>query len=143
VLDLVADTDDDGAAASSGRNTKAQGGAASDAQKKFLRSLITKNRLGDTPNVLRRLFEGAGVTLAEGATVNATVDTLTKGQCSTLIETIKDGPVPDPERPSDVPPAAPGEFTHPPAGPEPTLGQPEITADDSDPANHPPMELHG
>jgi hypothetical protein len=125
VLDLVADTDDDGALASSGRARSGDSTPASDKQRKFLRSLITKNRLGDQPHVLRRLFEGAGVVLAEGATVNATVDVLTKGQCSLLIETIKDGPVRDGS--SDVPGAGGDEFTHPSVEPDPAFDDAQRT----------------
>lgn len=119
VLNLVADADDDGALAGAGGG-RGSGQLASDKQKKFLRTLITQNRFDGA--ALRPVFEKAGVTLEEGATLNGVIDTLTKSQCSALIETIKDGAVPTGE--SDVPPPAEGEFQHPPQDEE--LFSPEV-----------------
>jgi hypothetical protein len=107
VLNLVADADDDGRAAGGG-NSASGGALASDKQKKFLRQLITQHRLD--VHAMDTLLKGAGAPLAEGEKVNDAVNRLTMGQCSTLIEKIKDGPVRTGG--SDVPGAGAGEFVH-------------------------------
>lgn len=116
VLNLVADMDDDGALAT-GNGGRGGGALASDKQKKFLRMLITQKNLNAT--ALRPLFETHGVEVVAGTTLNQIVDTLTKPQCSGLIETIKDGPIPTGK--SDVPPPADGDFTREPVEPDATL----------------------
>jgi hypothetical protein len=106
VLNIVADADDDGALATA--NGGQRGGAlATDAQKKFRRTLITQNRLDEA--TVRRLFSGVGFAVEDGEKVNDAVNRLTKAQCSSLIEFIKEGAIPTGE--SDVP--APEGFEHP------------------------------
>jgi hypothetical protein len=110
VLNLVADDDDDGASAAAGRGEGASHGdaLASDAQKKFLRQLITQNRLDE--GTVRRLFGAVGFAARDGEKVNDAINRLKKGQCSSLIEFIKEGAVPDGS--TDVP--APEGFEHAP-----------------------------
>ena len=100
VLGLVADADDDGRGAGGGTGA-ARGSSqlATDKQKKFLRTLITQNRLDVV--VMGALLTGVGRPLQEGEKVNDVINTLSRDQCSTLIETIKDGAIPTGE--SDVP----------------------------------------
>lgn len=105
-----------GSRQSSGPRRSSGGGAASDAQKKFLRQLITQNSLN--AEVMDALFRGAGFARGEGEKVNDAINRLSKQQCSTLIEAIKDGPVRTGE--SDVP-SSPDEFTHPEPVEDPTL----------------------
>jgi hypothetical protein len=113
VLNLVADDDDDGARAAQGRR---QGPAvASDAQKKRLRTDITKYSL--TADEVDVLFKGAGFQRGEGEKVNDAIERLTAGQVSTLIDTLSQGAVKTGG--SDVP--SDDGFTHPPAEPDPVL----------------------
>jgi hypothetical protein len=110
VLGLVADDDDDGAQATAGAAvaSRSGGGLASDPQKKFLRTLITQNRLDE--GTVRRLFGSVGFAARDGEKVNDAVNRLTKAQCSSLIEFIKDGAVSTGG--TDVP--AESGFEHPP-----------------------------
>jgi hypothetical protein len=119
-LNLVAD-DDDGNAASAGTQQQTQqaaqtGALATAPQKKFLRMLVTKNRLDVM--TMAALLKGAGFELPEGEKVNDAIDRLTKGQVSAVIDEIQKGAIKTGE--SDVPSDA-GEFTHPPAEPDETL----------------------
>jgi hypothetical protein len=98
--------------ASSGTHRSSGGGLATDAQKKFLRQLITQNKLD--ADIIDRLFTGVGFARSEGEKVNDAINRLSKGQCSSLIEFIKEGAVPTGG--TDVP-AEPG-FEHP-VDPEP------------------------
>lgn len=82
---------------------------ATPAQLKFLRTLITRNRV--TPEIMARLFESIDFGLEASEKVNDAVKRLTRGQCSSLIEFIQDGAIKTGE--SDVP--SDGDFTHPPA----------------------------
>lgn len=108
VLNLVADDDDDGHRAAAGQQRQQTNGSsdlASTAQKKFLRTLITQNKLD--AHVMTTLLKGAGFDLGDGEKINDAINRLSKGQCSTLIETIKEGAVPTGESdvPNDNPPA--------------------------------------
>jgi hypothetical protein len=114
VLNLVADADDDGALATAGG--RGGGALASDKQKKFLRTLITQNNL--TAEIMDTLFKGAGFQREDGEKVNDAINRLSKQQCSTLIETIKDGAVKTGE--SDVPSDA-SDFERPPIVDDGTL----------------------
>jgi hypothetical protein len=121
VLNLVADDDDDGARAAAGRSQQTPRNSpdlATPAQKKFLRQLVTQHSL--KPDVMDTLLRGVEFTRGEGEKVNDAINRLTRGQCSTLIETIKDGPVRTGE--SDAtPPDAGSEFVHEPADPDETF----------------------
>jgi hypothetical protein len=83
-------------------------------QKKFLRSLITKNGLN--VDVMSALLKGVGFSLTEGEKVNDAINRLTRGQCSSLIEEIQNGAIKTGE--SDVP-ADGSEFVHEAAGDTP------------------------
>jgi hypothetical protein len=74
---------------------------ATAAQKKFLRSLITQHGL--KADVMDTLLRGVEFTRGEGEKVNDAINRLTRGQCSTLIETIKDGPEHGPYPPGEDP----------------------------------------
>lgn len=124
VLDLVADSDDDGALATAQRRGGAAGGKARPAspnQVKFVKDLLKRKKA--TVLEIRAMLLGAGVAVPDGADVAALVDALTGDQASAMIEFLKDGkPVPSPEHPSDLPPAAPGEFEHAPVDRDEHLG---------------------
>lgn len=93
------------------QNTASQN-TASPAQLKFLRSLITQHAIGGlNAELMDRLFAGVGFQRLEGEKVNDAVKRLSRDQCSSLIEFIKDGPIRTGE--SDVPVDA-EDFTHPP-----------------------------
>ena len=96
-----------------------ESGLATPAQKKFLRTLITQNRLDEA--TVRRLFAGVSFIPREGEKVNDAINRLPKAACSELIETIKDGAVPTGA--SDVPNDASG-FTHD-GGPDDQFAPPE------------------
>jgi hypothetical protein len=113
VLNIVAEMDDDGALATGGGGRGA-GALASDKQKKFLRTLITQKNLN--ADILDRLFAGVQFAREDGEKANDAINRLNKNQCSGLIETIKDGPIPNGV--SDVP-ADPGDFAREPVDPEP------------------------
>jgi hypothetical protein len=78
-------------------------------QRKYLKTLITQQRLDAA--AVDFLFARVGFQRREDEKVNDAVHRLSKSQCSTLIETLKDGAVPTGE--SDVPADADG-FVHPP-----------------------------
>jgi hypothetical protein len=100
VLNLVADDDDDGhRAATAGQKQQQDPGLASVQAKKFLRTLITQNRL-DEPT-MRKLFRSVEFEVPANVKVNAAIDQLSREQCSQLIDFIKEGAVPTGE--SDVP----------------------------------------
>lgn len=86
---------------------------ATPAQKKFLRSLITSNSLN--ADVMDVLFTGVGFAREEQEMANVAINRLTKSQCSTLIETLKDGALPTGK--SDVPNDTSG-FESPPPDPD-------------------------
>lgn len=111
VLNLVADDDDDGhrAAAAAAKAQQQDSGLASPQAKKFLRTLITQNKV-DEPT-MRHLFAGLKFEVPAEEKVNDAINRLSREQCSQLIDFIKDGAVPTGE--SDVPGDG-GEFTHPP-----------------------------
>jgi hypothetical protein len=90
---------------------------ASAAQKKRLRTDITKNSL--TAEDMDVLFKGVGFQRGDGEKVNNAIERLTGAQASTLIDTLGKGAVKTGG--SDVPSDASG-FTHPPAEPDPVLG---------------------
>lgn len=99
VLNIVADMDDDGQRSVAGHSQKRDDGLASPQAKKFLRSLITQNRLDE--QTVRRLFESVEHVVPAGVRVNDAINGLSREQCSRLIDFIKDGAVPTGE--SDVP----------------------------------------
>jgi hypothetical protein len=112
VLNLVADDDDDGQRAAAGQSGQAShggGDVASAAQKKFLRTLITQNRLDEA--TVRRLFASVSFVPNEGEKVRDAIDRLPKAACSQLIEQIKEGAVQTGESdvPSDAPVHAPAD----------------------------------
>jgi hypothetical protein len=68
VLNLVADDDDDGhRAAVASQGGQRDGGLASAAQKKFLRTLLTQNRIEGAP--LKRLFESVDAACGKASRV--------------------------------------------------------------------------
>lgn len=108
VLNLVADDDDDGARAT--KQASRPSNLATDAQKKRLRTDITRNSLdGQT---MRALMRAAGFTISDAEKVNDAINRLTAAQASELIDTISQGAVKTGE--TDVP-ANPDEFRHEPA----------------------------
>lgn len=109
VLGLVADADDDGALANSGRGGRGAGRPASEKQIGFVKKLLKQRKA--TVLEIRAMLKGAGVTVAEDADVAPLIDKLTGPQASELIEFLKDGK-PVPTGGSDVPSAAAGEFEH-------------------------------
>jgi hypothetical protein len=122
VLNLVADDEDDGNAASQGQragygNQRANGGKpASDKQIALVRRLFTQK--GATAAEASRLLATAGVTVGEGESPRDACARLQFPGVSQLIEFLKENPVPTGV--SDVPSDA-SEFTHPPAGQDPDL----------------------
>jgi hypothetical protein len=115
-LNLVADDDDDGARASARRQDTGPE-LASAAQRKYLKTLITQQRLDAA--AMDFLFAKVGFQRQDGEKVNDAVHRLSKPQCSELIETLKDGAVPTGG--TDVPADA-DEFVHPPVEPDDVLG---------------------
>lgn len=99
VLNIVADMDDDGQRSVAGHSPQQDAGLASPQAKKFLRTLITQNRMDEL--TVRRLFESVEYAVPADVKVNDAINGLSREQCSRLIDFIKDGAVPTGE--SDVP----------------------------------------
>jgi hypothetical protein len=113
VLNLVADEDDDGHAASGPPADGQMGGTvASDKQKGAIRREFTRQALKWVD--IKALFATASVPVTTDDP-RALVDGLLKHQASALLDVLKQGPLPTGE--SDVPVDA-GDFTHPPVEPD-------------------------
>lgn len=121
VLNLVADEDDDGSAASSGQGSTTVGkGFASDAQQKLIKTLITKKGVSLEQLVIMLDDLGAEVEPTPGWTgrLSGGRDGAASGLISWLKE--EDRKIPSAEHPSDVAEPAADEFVHPPADPSGT-----------------------
>lgn len=120
VLNLVADTDDDGALAkASGGARKGSSRPASEKQVAFVRKLLKEKKL--TAAEIKLLLTEAGVN--DTSNVVEAVGALTGSEASKVIDALVNGPVKTGE--SDIPSDA-SEFTHPPIGAhevEPGTGQ--------------------
>jgi hypothetical protein len=108
VLNLVADDDDDGARASRRAST---GNLATDAQKKRLRTDITRSNLNAA--AMDGLFKRVEFERTEGEKVNDAINRLTASQASGLIDTISQGAIKTGGRTS--PRARTSSSTRPPA----------------------------
>lgn len=107
-LNLIADDDDDGNAASH----PAPARVASDKQRTFLKRLKTQNRITD--HEMGVMMKGAGLVISPGDTLDTAMGRLTSAQASALIDEIQQGALPTGE--SDVPAAGGDDFKHEPAG---------------------------
>lgn len=115
VLNLVADEDDDGHAASTaGRSTArspSRPGKPSGEQAKLIKKLVTQKRA--SPEQLRIMLDTIGVT---AAIEPGWIDELSPGKegtASQLITWLMERPLPSIEHPSDLNMASADEFVHP------------------------------